>query len=139
MRNYFLHMNFNDLVAELQSVQDLRARQLMLIAANVVGPNEIEFPDNLAAITEEHLQFAEEFLCSEAFRAKFQQICQMDTIPEVSLAQMKTIKGKLMEELITSELGEELGNAARLLTSWLDGILEFTILKHEVIVLRLKN
>jgi hypothetical protein len=32
-----------------------------------------------------------------------------------------------------------LGNAARLLTSWLDGILEFTILKHEVIVLRLKN
>jgi hypothetical protein len=36
-------------------------------------------------------------------------------------------------------LAEELGNAARLLTSWLDGILEFTILKHEVIVLRLKN
>lgn len=32
-----------------------------------------------------------------------------------------------------------MGNAARLLTSWLDGILEFTILKHEVIVLRLKN
>jgi len=63
----------------------------------------------------------------------------MDTIPEVSLAQMKTIKGKLMESLITPELGEELGNAARLLISWLDGILEFTILKHEVIVLRLKN
>jgi hypothetical protein len=36
-------------------------------------------------------------------------------------------------------LAEELGNAARLLSSWLDGILEFTILKHEVIVLRLKN
>jgi len=32
-----------------------------------------------------------------------------------------------------------LGNAARLLNSWIDGALEYTILKHEVIVLRLKN
>ena len=44
-----------------------------------------------------------------------------------------------MDGLITPTLAEELGNAARLLISWLDGILEFTILKHEVIVLRLKN
>ena len=63
----------------------------------------------------------------------------MDAIPEVSLAQMKAIKGNLMDRVITPTLAEELGNAARLLTSWLDGILEFTILKHEVIVLRLKN
>lgn len=52
---------------------------------------------------------------------------------------MKTIKGKLMDSIITPEMTEELGNAARLLCSWLDGILEFIILKHEVIVLRLKN
>jgi hypothetical protein len=32
-----------------------------------------------------------------------------------------------------------LGNAARLLNSWIDGALEYTILKHEVLVLRLKN
>lgn len=63
----------------------------------------------------------------------------MDAIPEVSLGQMKSIKGNLMDRVITPTLGEELGNAARLITSWLDGILEFTILKHEVIVLRLKN
>lgn len=44
-----------------------------------------------------------------------------------------------MDNLINSTLSEELGDAARLLCSWLDGILEFTILKHEVIVLRLKN
>ena len=52
---------------------------------------------------------------------------------------MKTIKGKMMDALITPSLADELGNAARLLCSWLDGVLEFTILKHEVIVLRLKN
>jgi hypothetical protein len=63
----------------------------------------------------------------------------MDSIPEVTLAQMKVIKSNLMDNLITPTLAEELGNAARLVCSWLDGILEFTILKHEVIVLRLKN
>jgi hypothetical protein len=52
---------------------------------------------------------------------------------------MKVIKGNLIDKIVTATLAEELGNAARLLSSWLDGILEFTILKHEVIVLRLKN
>jgi hypothetical protein len=52
---------------------------------------------------------------------------------------MKIIKSSLMDHLITPTFAEELGNAARLVCSWLDGILEFTILKHEVIVLRLKN
>ena len=63
----------------------------------------------------------------------------MDSIPEVSLAQMKVIKAEMMDNIITPTLAEDLGNAARLLSSWLDGILEFTILKHEVIVLRMKN
>ena len=63
----------------------------------------------------------------------------MDSIPEVSLAQMKIIKTEMMDNVVTPTLADELGNAARLLSSWLDGILEFTILKHEVIVLRLKT
>jgi hypothetical protein len=63
----------------------------------------------------------------------------MDNVPEISLAQMKVIKGEMIDNIITPGLIEELGNAARLLSSWLDGVLEFTILKHEVIVLRLKN
>ena len=52
---------------------------------------------------------------------------------------MKVIKGKLMDNVITPTLAEELGNSGRLIVSWLDGILEFTILKHEVIVLKLKD
>ena len=44
-----------------------------------------------------------------------------------------------MDKLILPTFAEELGNAARFLSFWLDGILEFTILKHEVVVLRLKN
>ena len=38
MRNYFVHMNFKDIVNELKATEDLRARQLILICANVVGP-----------------------------------------------------------------------------------------------------
>ena len=40
MQNYFSHMNFNDIVGELMSLDDSRANNLMLIAAMVVGPKE---------------------------------------------------------------------------------------------------
>ena len=63
----------------------------------------------------------------------------MDSIPDVSLSQMKVIKGEFIEKIISAEVIDSLGNAARLLNSWIDGALEYTILKHEVIVLRLKN
>jgi hypothetical protein len=88
---------------------------------------------------EQNYTFAEQFLASDEFRNKFNHICQMESIPDVTLSQMKTIKSALMDQLITPTFAEELGDAARLLCSWLDGILEFTILKHEVVVLRLKN
>lgn len=52
---------------------------------------------------------------------------------------MKLIKGEFIEKIINPEVIDQLGNAARLLNSWIDGALEYTILKHEVIVLRLKN
>lgn len=73
------------------------------------------------------------------FKSQFALMCQMDTIPDVSLGQMKVIKGEFIENIITQEVIDNLGNAARLLNSWIDGALEYTILKHEVIVLRLKN
>lgn len=38
MNNYFSHMNFTDIVGELLSLEDNRGRQLMLIAAMIVGP-----------------------------------------------------------------------------------------------------
>jgi hypothetical protein len=63
----------------------------------------------------------------------------MDSMPDVTLSQLKIIKGEFIEKIISPELIETLGNAARLLTSWIDGSIEYTILKHEVIVLRLKN
>lgn len=76
---------------------------------------------------------------SEEFMARFTLFCQMDTIPEISLGQMRAAKTEFMERVISREATEALGNAGRLLASWLDGALEYTVLKHEVIVLRMRS
>ena len=78
-------------------------------------------------------------MITEEFRVRFTQLCHMDTIPEITLGQMKTVKSDFMERIINPETNEALGNAGRLLASWLDGALEYTVLKHEVIVLRMRS
>lgn len=92
----------------------------------------------MEAISDEQIQAAATFMVSEEFKAKFTQICQMDVIPDISLGQMKTVKSEFIERIISPETTDSLGNAARLLASWVDGALEYTVLKHEVIVLRLR-
>jgi len=44
MHNYFLHMNWTDMVSELMATNDVRAKKLMVIVASVVGPNLISYP-----------------------------------------------------------------------------------------------
>ena len=65
----------------------------------------------------------------------------MDMIPDINLAQIKRVKSDFIDPLLTNnqENVQRLGNTGRLLGSWIDGVLEYTILKHEVVVLRLKN
>ncbi len=52
---------------------------------------------------------------------------------------MRSIKENFIERVVPAGTTDSLGNAARLLASWVDGALEYTVLKHEVIVLRLKS
>ena len=59
MRNYFMHMNFTDMIAALLRTNDVRGRQLMVICANVVGPNETQFPVTIAEMNEEIYIFTE--------------------------------------------------------------------------------
>lgn len=65
----------------------------------------------------------------------------MDFIPEIDISYIKHVKVNFIDEILTnnSEGVARLGNAGRLLGSWIDGVIEYTILKHEVVVLRLKN
>ena len=44
MHNYFIHMNWAEMVSELLATNDVRGKKLMLIVASVVGPNLISYP-----------------------------------------------------------------------------------------------
>lgn len=90
-------------------------------------------------ITQDHIDQAAVYMVTDDFKTKFTSICQMDTIPDITLNMMKVVKSDFMEQIINPETNDTLGNAARLLASWLDGVLEYTVLKHEVIVLRLRS
>jgi hypothetical protein len=68
MRNYFVHMNFQDILNELKGTDDVRARQLMLICANVVGPTQIQYPHTIEEMSPEEYDFADEFILSDLFR-----------------------------------------------------------------------
>ena len=150
MRNYFVNMVFSDIKQELQSIDEAPENadlenlgaKLMLIVYMIVLPNKIDpSPDSVDAITDEHLNQAKEAIDSAEFQEKFRGMCQMDVIPDVTLNQIKVVKGGLIDPLLTArpEFVQRLGNAGRLLNSWIDGVLEYTILKHEVVVLRLKS
>jgi hypothetical protein len=87
------------------------------------------------------MKLASEIVVTPRFAELFRNMCQMDSIPDINLQQIKQVKSEFIDVLLTnnSEQVQRLGNAGRLLGSWIDGILEYTILKHEVVVLRLKN
>lgn len=87
------------------------------------------------------MKLASEIVVTPRFNDLFRNMCQMDMIPDINLAQIKRVKSDFIDPLLTNnqENVQRLGNAGRLLGSWIDGVLEYTILKHEVVVLRLKN
>ncbi len=57
-----------------------------MIAAMVVAPQAFDYPTKVENITDDMLTQTAEFLLSEDFHNKFHEICQMDNIPEISLA-----------------------------------------------------
>lgn len=150
MRNYFVNMVFSDISQELKNVDEAPENadlenlgaKLILIVHLIVLPNKLDpSPETVAQITADHLKEAMEAVQTPEFQEKFRGMCQMDVIPDVTLNQIKIVKGNLIDPLLTArpEFVQRLGNAGRLLNSWIDGVLEYTILKHEVVVLRLKS
>lgn len=56
MRNYFMHMNFSDIVTELSAKENPKARQILLIAAMTVSPNALDYPAKLEDVTEDIIE-----------------------------------------------------------------------------------
>ena len=47
------------------------------------------------------LNECKEFMVTEGFRQMFGVMCQMDSIPDISLQQMKLIKSEFIEKILT--------------------------------------
>ena len=41
MRNYFIHMNFDEIMADLFSRDDFRGKQILLVSCMVVAPTHL--------------------------------------------------------------------------------------------------
>jgi hypothetical protein len=41
MRNYFIHMNFEEISVDLFSREDIRGKQILLISCMIVAPNKL--------------------------------------------------------------------------------------------------
>jgi hypothetical protein len=57
----------------------------------------------------------------------------------MSLGFMKKMKTDFVDVIINRESVQEIGNSARLLASWVDAVLEYTVLKHEALFLTVKK
>lgn len=52
---------------------------------------------------------------------------------------MKTIKTDYIDRFLVPDTLSQLTNSARIMASWLDAVLEFTVLKHEALILTVKK
>ena len=104
----------------------------------VISPQEF-IPQSPEEITGELLERAVNYMKTEEFEEIYKRISQMDTIPKLSFQDMRVIKTDYIDRFCTQETLTSLTNSARLLASWLDAILEFTVLKHEALILTVKK
>lgn len=63
----------------------------------------------------------------------------IDSQPQLDLRSLKLIKANFIDVFIDWNVVQSIGNSAWILASWIDAILEFTVLKHEVIYLSAKK
>jgi len=62
MRNYFIHMNFDEIVQDLEN-RDSKA--IIVITCMIVAPKAMSYPSKAEEITEEHLKQASEYMLSD--------------------------------------------------------------------------
>lgn len=111
MRNYFVNMVFTDISAELIRIDKEEANQdlenlggkLILITCMIVTPNQINQVGPLATIvdiTPSHLEKAASLMVTEDFSNGFRNMCQMDTIPDINLQQIKLVKTEFIDKIM---------------------------------------
>lgn len=104
----------------------------------VVNPEEY-IPSSVDDISSELLEKAVNYMRTEEYLDIFLKIGQIDTIPKLSFQQMRLIKTDYIDRFCNSGVNSSLTNSAKVLASWLDAILEFTVLKYEALINSVKK
>jgi hypothetical protein len=138
LNQYFLNLNFREVVSDVVSTGDTRGLMILLITCMVIKPQEF-IPANIESISGDLFERAVEYMQSDEFEDIYKRISQIDTIPKLSFQQMRQIKTEYMDVFCRPEILSQLTNSARIMASWLDAILEFTVLKHEALILTVKK
>jgi hypothetical protein len=74
MRNYFVHMNMDEIATELETKNSNQALMIIIIACKFVEPT-LDIPDQVEACNEEHMQLALQYMKTESFKEKFLLVC----------------------------------------------------------------
>lgn len=104
----------------------------------VINPDEY-IPPSVDEISSDLLENAVNYMRTEEFYDTFKKIGQIDTIPKLSFQQMRMIKTEYIDRFCHSSNTSRLSNSSRVLASWLDAILEFTVLKYEALINTVKK
>lgn len=138
LNQYFINLNFNEVVNEIVSGGDTRGLIIALVVCMVIKPEDF-IPASVEEITSDLLEEAVNYMKTEDFGEIYMRISRIDTIPKLSFQQMRIIKTDYVDRFCQGETLVNLTNSARIMASWLDAILEFTVLKHEALILTVKK
>jgi len=104
----------------------------------VINPDEY-IPPSVDEISSDLLENAVNYMRTPEFFEIFQKIGQIDAIPKLSFQQMRLIKTEYIDRFCHPGSNSPLTNSAKILASWLDAILEFTVLKYEALINTVKK
>ena len=93
-------MVFSDIVGELKRLDELEenadlnnlGQKMLVITCLIVCPETTGSIDNSGELNEEHMTLANEIVITPRFAELFRNMCQMDSIPDINLSQIKHVK-----------------------------------------------
>ena len=138
LQQYFVNINCSEVVNDIVNSGDERALIVILITWMIVNPDKF-IPQSPNDISPELLVEACNYMKTRDFEVIYRWISQIDTIPKLNFQQMKTIKTDYIDRFLVPDTLSQLTNSARIMASWLDAVLEFTVLKHEALILTVKK
>ena len=103
-------MVFSDIVGELKRLDEMEENEdlnslgskMLVMTCLIVCPETIGSIENSAQINEEHMNLASEIVVTPRFAELFRNMCQMDSIPDINLQQIKQVKNEFIDVLLTN-------------------------------------